>query len=107
MAKRGLYIVLAKISPEKEEAFNKWYNEEHVPHVLERHKGVLTGKRYKILGGSEYQYMAVYEYESYEALDEAQSSQSTKELIQEYDEAFGVGGRHHIRAVEVKSLIVG
>jgi antibiotic biosynthesis monooxygenase (ABM) superfamily enzyme len=108
MAKRGLYIVMATIAPDKEEAFNKWYNEEHVPRVLERHPGVLTGKRYKIVSGDDkHQYMAIYEYESLEALEKAQSSESTAQLIREYDAAFGKGGRHHISAVEVKSLVVG
>jgi antibiotic biosynthesis monooxygenase (ABM) superfamily enzyme len=108
MARRGLFIVMAMMTPDKEEAFNRWYNEEHLPRVLERHPGVLTGRRYKIIeGGDTYQFMAVYEYESYEALEKAQNSEATKQLIREYDEAFGKGGRHHIRAVELKSLIVG
>ena len=105
---KALFIVLAKISPEKEAAFNKWYNEEHVPRVLERHPGVLTGRRYKILSGmDEYQYMAMYEYESLECLDKNQNSEITQQLIREYDAQFGKGGRGHVRAVEVKSLIVG
>ena len=107
-SKKALFIVMAKMTPDKEEAFNKWYNEEHLPRVLERHPGVLTGRRYKIIEGiDEYQYMAVYEYESYESLEKNQSSEVTQQLIREYDAAFGKGGRHHVRAIELKSLIVG
>lgn len=96
------------MTPDKEEAFNRWYNEEHLPRVPERHPGVLTGRRYKIIEGDDkYQFMAIYEYESYEALKRAQNSAVTQQLIREYDAAFGKGGRHHIRAVELKSLIVG
>ncbi len=33
MEKKGLFIVMAKMAPEKEEAYNRWYNEEHLPRV--------------------------------------------------------------------------
>jgi heme-degrading monooxygenase HmoA len=72
MARRGLLIVMASIAAEKEEAFNRWYNEDHLPKVLERMPGVLSGRRYKIMEGEEkYQFMVMYEFESYEALEAA------------------------------------
>lgn len=108
MPGRGLIIIMASIAPEKEEAFNRWYNEDHLPKVLERLPGVISGRRYKIVEGEEnYQYMAMYEYASYEALEAAMKSDQVKQLVREYDEAFGKGGRRHIRAIEIKSLIVG
>jgi len=108
MAKRGLMIIMASIAAEKEEAFNRWYNEDHLPKVLERMPGVLSGRRYKIMDGEEqYQFMAMYEFESYEALEAATKTEQGKQLVREYDEAFGKGGRHHIRAIELKSLLVG
>jgi len=107
MAKRGLLIVMASIAPEREEAFNRWYNEDHLPKMLERMPGILSGRRYKIIEGEErYQFIAIYEFESYEAL-EAATKADQGQLRREYDEAFGKGGRHHIRAIEIKSLIVG
>lgn len=51
MGRRGLLIIMTSISPEKEEAFNRWYNEDHLPKVLERMPGVLSGRRYKIVEG--------------------------------------------------------
>jgi hypothetical protein len=30
-----LFVVKATIGPEREAAFNRWYNEEHVPQVLQ------------------------------------------------------------------------
>jgi antibiotic biosynthesis monooxygenase (ABM) superfamily enzyme len=108
MSKRGLMIIMASIAAEKEEAFNRWYNEDHLPKVLERMPGVLSGRRYKIMEGEEkYRFMAIYEFESYQALEAATNSEQAKQLVREYDEAFGRGGRHHIRAVEIKSLFVG
>ncbi len=108
MAKRGLLIVMSSIAPEKEEAFNRWYNEDHVPKILERIPGVLSARRYKIMeGGGEYQFIAMYEFESYKALEASTKTKQVKQLVREFDEAFGKGGRHRIRAVELKSLIVG
>ena len=119
MAGKGLLIVMAKITPEKEEAFNRWYNEVHLPQALERLPGVLGGRRYKIQeertlheGGeftidTAYQYMAIYEFENFEVMQASLNSGQLSDSIREYNEAFGEGGRHHIRGVEIKSLIVG
>ena len=108
MSKRGLLIIMASIAAEKEEVFNRWYNEDHLPKVLERMPGVLSGRRYKIMEGEEnYQFMAMYEFESYEALEAATKTKQAQQLVREYDETFGKGGRHRIRAIELKSLLVG
>ena len=117
MADRGLFIVMAKITPEKEEAFNRWYNEVHIPEALAMGGGVLAARRYKINaertlleGGKvkndiEYQYMTIYEFEDYEKMEAHLNSGSLAKGVSEYNAAFGEGGRHHIRAVEVKSVV--
>ena len=51
--------------------------------------------------------MALYEFESYKALDAALGSNIMKQLVREYNEAFGEGGRKWLKVVQVKSLIVG
>ncbi len=108
MAKKGLFIVMAKVPPEKEDAYNRWYNEDHMPKALERFPGVISGRRYKITdGGDGYNYLAIYEYESFEKLMETAKSDSLKKLIQEYNDAFGEGNRKRIFAMEVKALTVG
>ena len=59
-----LFVVRASITPEHNEAFNRWYNEEHCPQLLQ-FRGAVSARRYKaIMGEDEYQYMAVYEFES-------------------------------------------
>lgn len=108
MDKKGLLIVMARVKPEDEEAFNKWYNEDHLPKAIERFPGVLSGRRYKILEGEdEYQYLALYEFESYATMHATASSEIMRELAREFDEAFGKGGRKRILAEQLKALTVG
>ncbi len=58
--------------PGLEEEWNQWYTEKHVPDVL-KFKGARKATRYKIskeMEGQYPRYLAVYEFESKEALDE-------------------------------------
>jgi len=108
MDKKGLLIVMARVKPEDDEAFNKWYNEDHLPKAIERFPGVLSGRRYRILEGEEeYRYLAIYEFESYEVMHATMHSDVMKGLIQEYDAAFGKGGRKRLLAEQLKALTVG
>jgi hypothetical protein len=108
MDKKGLFIVMARVRPEDEEAFNKWYNEDHLPKALERFPGVLSGRRYKILEGEEeYRYLAIYEFESYATMHATVHSEVIEGLVREYDAAFGKGGRKRILAEQLKALSVG
>ena len=85
----GLYVVRATITAEREAAFNKWYNEEHLPQVL-RYDGAVSGRRYrKDVGEDRYQYMAVYEFASEEVLQRFLASEALKDLRAEYDKHFG------------------
>ena len=84
-----IFVVHATISKDQEAAFNKWYNEEHAPHVL-RYNGAVSARRYrKILGDDKYQYMAVYEFASEEVFRRFQESDHLKELVKEYNAHFG------------------
>jgi antibiotic biosynthesis monooxygenase (ABM) superfamily enzyme len=84
-----IFVVRATITKDKEAAFNKWYNEEHVPQLL-RYNGAISGRRYrKILGDDKFQYMAVYEFASEEVFRRFQDSDHFAELVKEYDANFG------------------
>ena len=99
---------MAKVKPEAEEAFNRWYNEDHMPKALERFPGVVSGRRYQIMEGEdEYRFMAMYEFETCEAMQKAVNSEAIQGLIREFDEAFGKGGRKKVLAVQLKALTVG
>jgi GrpB-like predicted nucleotidyltransferase (UPF0157 family) len=62
--KHILLIVRTDVSPEMEEEFNRWYDEEHIPRLL-RVPGVLWAKR-GVNAGKGQKYIAVYEHESAE-----------------------------------------
>ena len=84
-----LFVVRATIAKDKEAAFNKWYNEEHAPQVLQ-YNGAASARRYrKILGEDKFQYMAVYEFASEETLQRFLESDHLKTLVKDYNASFG------------------
>jgi uncharacterized protein (TIGR02118 family) len=84
-----LFVVKATITKDKEEAYNRWYNEEHVPMFLQ-FKGAVSARRYKaILGEDKYQYMAVYELQDEETLKRLFASDHFKALKADYEANFG------------------
>jgi len=85
----ALFVVKATIPKEREEEFNRWYNEEHVPQFLQ-FNGAVSARRYKaILGEDKYQYMAVYELRDEATFRRLMESDHFKALRQEYDAKFG------------------
>jgi antibiotic biosynthesis monooxygenase (ABM) superfamily enzyme len=84
-----VFVVRASIAKDREAAFNEWYNEEHVPQVLQ-YNGAVCARRYKqILGDDKFEYMAVYEFASEEIFHRFMASDHLKTLIKEYDANFG------------------
>jgi len=84
-----LFVVKATIRRDREEAFNRWYNEEHVPQVLQW-KGLVSARRYRALEGEDtWQYMAVYELQDEAAYRRLMASDHMKALRAEYDANFG------------------
>ncbi len=84
-----LFMVKATITKDKEEAFNRWYNEEHVPMVLQ-FNGAVSARRYKaIVGEDKFQYMAVYELKDEATYKRLMESDHMKALKAEYDAKFG------------------
>ncbi|MBN2240458.1 MAG: hypothetical protein JW712_11855 [Dehalococcoidales bacterium] len=64
---RIIQIVASQSTPAKEEAYNKWYTEVHVP-MLFGYEGVKKASRYRLIGESPDQakFLAVYEFETAE-----------------------------------------
>jgi len=97
-----LFAVPATLTKDREAAFNKWYNEEHVPQVLQ-FNGAVSARRYKkILGEDKFQYMAVYEFANEDAFKRFQESDHLKTLVKDYDANFsGVSDRQRSAYVQV------
>jgi len=97
-----LFVVKATIHPDQESAFNRWYNDEHVPQFLQ-FPGAVSARRYrKILGDDAYQYMAVYELRDEATLQRLLASDHMKALRAEYDTHFGaVSERARLGYVQV------
>lgn len=88
-----LFTVKATIPADQEAAFNRWYNEEHVPQVLQ-FPGLVSARRYKVLEGDDkFQYMAVYELQDEATYRRLMSSDHMKLLRKEYDAHFPMSER--------------
>ena len=85
----ALFTVKATITSDREKAFNEWYNHEHIPDVF-KFKGVVSARRYKaIMPEDKFQYVAMYEFESEETLQQFLKSDHMAWLKKEYDAHFG------------------
>ena len=65
----GLLMAWTDVDPAHEDAFNAWYNEEHMPR-LANVPGFLSGARYRALRGGP-KYLAMYELEDHNVLRSA------------------------------------
>jgi hypothetical protein len=70
MAKKYTFVVLTNPTAGKEEEFNRWYNEQHIPDVLQA-KGFVAAQRFRLAdtqtnpnGDKSYRYLALYEIET-------------------------------------------
>ena len=63
----GLFLVWADMPDDKEQEFNRWYNEEHVAELMAI-PGVLNAARYVAVSGSP-KYLAAYELDRPEVRD--------------------------------------
>ena len=82
-----IQIVASQSSPEKEEEFNKWYTDVHVPMFL-GFEGLKKAGRYRCIGdaGVNAKYLAIYEFEDEEALDAFPKSEAFAEAVKDFEE---------------------
>ena len=96
-----LFIVKATIPPDKEAGFNRWYNEEHVPQVLQ-YPGLVSARRYRLIDGADrYGYMAVYELQDEATYRAFIASDHMKTLRAEYDAHFPMSERARLAYAQV------
>lgn len=57
-----LLVVHTDVDPAYEEAFHRWYNEDHVPALIGQ-PGFIRARRYVSVEGQQPKYLAIYEFE--------------------------------------------
>ncbi len=90
---RIINIIATGCPAEIEVKFNKWYNEVHIP-LLFKYQGMKKVTRYQLAGEGEGQakYLAVYEYDTKEALDVLSKSQEFAAAMEEMQGTWQGGG---------------
>jgi antibiotic biosynthesis monooxygenase (ABM) superfamily enzyme len=82
--------VRATVDAGREDEFNRWYDDEHVPEAVNMFPGCLGGARYKVLDGDgTHQYVALYAFGTAAELKAALAGPEIKELARRYDQAIG------------------
>ena len=96
-----LFMVKATIPSDKEAAFNRWYNEEHVPQVFQ-FPGLVSAHRYKLVDGDDkYRYMAIYELQDEATYRRFIASDHMKTLRADYDAHFPMSERARLAYAQV------
>ena len=102
MARPAIFVVKATISPDKEAAFNEWYDTVRSAEAA-RVPGCIGMRRYAAMplesphaGAEPWQYMVCYEFESEEALQAFVRSDTLRAMTRDYDARFG-GAGHRAR----------
>jgi hypothetical protein len=81
-------IVSAEVLAGKEEAFNKWYDEHHIP-VYSGKMPLLKSIRRFYSKKSTPQFIAIYEYSSFDDLKKSMASKESQLAGQDADEQIG------------------
>lgn len=86
-SKYTLKIIASECRIEDEGKFNKWYNEVHIP-LLFKYQGIKRAGRYRQLDDNKEhpKYLALYEFESKEAMDAFESSPEFAAAMKDMDE---------------------
>ena len=90
---RIVNIVATECQADQEAAFNKWYDEVHVPMLL-KFQGMTAVTRYKLAGGSEGQarYLAIYEFQDQSAFKAYEASPELAAARAEISQTWKVKG---------------
>jgi hypothetical protein len=90
MAKKYTFVVLTNPTPGKDAEFNRWYNEQHIPDVLNA-AGFVCAQRFKLSDTQNnpkvdqtHKYLALYEIETDDlqaSLRDLQSRAGTPDMV--------------------------
>jgi uncharacterized protein (TIGR02118 family) len=82
-------VFSVEVIPGKEEEFNKWYEEHHIPLFSAKLPRLKSVKRFYSKRG-EPQYLTIYEFDSFDDLKKALSSEESKAAGADADAQVGV-----------------
>ncbi len=93
MAYKFALIVANQPDPEKEEEYNRWYNERHVP-MMFAFKGMKKASRYHLLGDSQEcsNYLSIYEFDTKDDLHNFPQSAEFAAAVKDFDQKWQDGG---------------
>lgn len=78
--------------PEMEDKFNTWYNEKHIPMLLEIGEIKSVTRFERLSDDKEYpKYLAIYEFEDQEAFDRYNNSPQLAVVIEDLKQTFPEG----------------
>ncbi len=89
LAEGAILVVSAEVIPGKDVEFNKWYNEHHIPEYSSKMPYLKSVKRYYAKRSSP-QYIAIYEYDSYDNLKKSLASEESNLAGNDADNQIGV-----------------
>ena len=99
MAHPALFVVKATIAPEREAAFNEWYDTvrsveaARVPGCTGMRRYAAVPLQSEHVGAEPWQYMVCYEFESEEAMQAFACSDTLRAMTRDYDARFGGTGQ--------------
>jgi len=96
-----LLVVELGVPAAGEEAWNRWYHEEHIPDVLRSVDGVIRSRRYRLVAGQDqYKYLVHHEFESVEKLRAYHGSTQVEGRWGDYERQWGLPALWQRRAFE-------
>lgn len=108
MTRPAMFVVKATIAPEREAAFNEWYDTVRYAEAA-RVPGCTGMRRYAAVplesahaGSEPWQYMVCYDFESEEALQAFVRSDALRAMTRDYDARFaGAGDRARFAYLQI------
>lgn len=89
MTSGAIMIFSSEVIPGKEEEFNKWYDEHHIPLFAGKLPGLKNVRRF-YSKKSDPQFLTIYEFESFDDLKKALSSEESKSAGADADSQVGI-----------------
>lgn len=89
-----IWLVGTESAPRREKEFNHWYDNTHLPHVLEL-PGVIGATRYERVGSERHYptYLSVYEVEDESVIDRILRGEVTDALKKDSEDMVRLGAR--------------